>query len=350
MADPRYSCQVKLPKFGGARQSKLQKSKVLVVGAGGLGCPASLYLAAAGIGKIEIVDFDKIEISNLHRQILFSEEDVGKYKCKIVAKALQKQNPNIDISAKVKKVTSKNVESIIKGFDVVVDCTDNYDARYILNFGCVRQNIPVVYGAAYQYEGQVAVWNTKNLDGSRSPNYLDIFPRAENAIIADCATGGVLPTLTGIIGCMQANEVIKYITGVGNLLKSKLLILDGLTLQSKIINLPKKSFRTPDDTAVEEKESLLISVKELEANIDNYQLIDVRSASERARFNIGGLNIPLENIFDDVGLVSTVKPVVIYCETGGRSLVATKYFNQRTSMNALSLEGGMAKWQKIINN
>ncbi|MGZ3777964.1 MAG: HesA/MoeB/ThiF family protein, partial [Mucilaginibacter sp.] len=191
----RYSCQIALPGFGEAAQQLLQHAKVLVVGAGGLGCPALQYLAAAGVGTIGVADYDTVSVSNLHRQILYHPSDAGQKKAIIACERLQLQNPGIKIIPLDIKITSDNVMNIIRQYDIVVDGTDNFETRYLLNDAVVLSGKPLIYGAIYQYEGQMAVWNVKNNDGTFSPNYRDLYPEVNAAQIPDCAEGGVIPTL-----------------------------------------------------------------------------------------------------------------------------------------------------------
>ncbi len=347
----RYSCQLALPGFGFQNQVKLQQAEVLIVGAGGLGCPAAQYLAAAGIGTIGIVDFDVISLSNLHRQILYTPGEAGLEKAVVACAKLQQQNPLIKLIAHDAEVTSQNVMDIVAGYDIVVDCTDNFDTRYLLNDACVLQGKPLVYGAIYQYEGQVAVWNILNSDGTRTVNYRDIFPDVNAAEIPNCAEGGVIPTIAGIIGCMQANEVIKYFTGTGELLAGKILILDVLTLQSRII----KTGAHTNANITSLQESIHVPVipaeilmAELDKNI--YTLVDVRNADERESFNIGGLHIPLNAIGNDTGYLGDDKPVVFYCASGKRSAEAAKtILKQHPGAAVFSLAGGIKAWLEALD-
>jgi sulfur-carrier protein adenylyltransferase/sulfurtransferase len=201
----RYSCQLALPGFNEATQQQLQNAKVLIVGAGGLGCPAAQYLTAAGIGTIGIADFDTVSISNLHRQVLYTPAEIGLKKAAIACARLQQQNPGITLISHDVKIISENVMEIIMPYDMVLDCTDNFDTKYLLNDACVLTGKPLAFGSIYQYEGQVAVWNILNNNGTVTPNYRDLFPAVNSTLIPDCAEGGVMPTLAGIIGCMQAN-------------------------------------------------------------------------------------------------------------------------------------------------
>src|SRR5664279_1926755 len=258
----RYNCQIALPGFSNASQQQLQDAKVLIVGAGGLGCPAAQYLAASGIGTIGIADFDTVSTSNLHRQVLYTPAEVGFKKAVIACRKLQQQNPGISLIPHVIKITSLNVMEVIALYDIVLDCTDNFDTKYLLNDACVLTGKPLVYGAIYQYEGQVAVWNLLNNDGTASPNYRDLFPMVNSSQVPDCVAGGVMPTLAGIIGCIQANEVLKYFTRQGELLAGKILVFDVQTLQSRIIKLGRIT-KTNITTLAETLAQPVISVKDL---------------------------------------------------------------------------------------
>jgi len=217
----RYNRQMILPEIGIKGQEKLSSAKVLVIGAGGLGCPALLYLSAAGIGTIGVIDFDVVELHNLHRQILYSTDDVGKPKALIAAEKLKKQNPHSNILIFNEMLSETNAEKIISQFDIVVDGSDNFLTRYLVNDTCVKLNIPLVYGSILKFEGQVAVFNCKG-----SKNLRDIFPEPPNAEdVPNCDENGVLGTLPGIIATMMAQETLKLILGM-EVLKNQLLIFD----------------------------------------------------------------------------------------------------------------------------
>lgn len=342
----RYSCQVALPGFGESTQLLLQQAKVLVVGAGGLGCPAAQYLAATGIGTLGIADFDVISISNLHRQILYTPNDVGLKKVAIACERLQQQNSGIKLVPHDIKITSDNVIDILQRYDIVLDGTDNFDSRYLLNDAAVLLGKPLIYGAIYQFEGQVAVWNIKNIDGTFSPNYRDLFPEVDATQIPNCAEGGVIPTLAGIIGCMQANEAIKYITKTGGLLAGKILVLDAQTLQSRIIkigDITKTKIQNLTITA----DAPVVSVTELKNGFteNRFELIDVRTDRERAEFDIGGKHIPLIELEENLDYFSGSETKVLYCATGKRSAEAIKLIKQKyPEANVFSLEGGLKAW------
>lgn len=346
----RYSCQLALPGFSEASQEKLHQAKVLVVGVGGLGCPVTQYLAAAGIGTLGLVDFDTVSVSNLHRQILFTPDEVGQNKAEIAARKLKRQNPQIKVSIHPVKVEANNVLDLLADYDLIADCTDNFETRYLLNDACVLAGKPLVYGAIYQYEGQVAIWNVAKPDGSRSPHYRDLFPEANAARIPNCAEGGVIPTIAGIIGCLMANEVLKYFSGMGELLTGQLLIFDAFSMQSrkvKIGNTSKIEIKNLTETSEIQK----LPAAELKANLvtGKYELIDVRTEEERTQFHIGGLHFPLAELEQNGKLlVEKSKPFVVYCGTGIRSESAVKSLQQLFPEGQfLSLQGGLKAWQEL---
>jgi len=342
----RYSCQIALPGFGDSSQLLLQQARVLVVGAGGLGCPAAQYLAAAGIGTLGIVDFDTVSISNLHRQILYTPDDAGHKKATISCEHLQKQNPGIILVPHEVKITSENVIGIMQDYDIIVDGTDNFDTRYLLNDAAVLLGKPLVYGAIYQFEGQVAVWNVKNTDDTFSPNYRDLFPEVDATQIPNCAEGGVIPTLAGIIGCVQANEVIKYITKTGELLSGKILVLDVQTLRSRVIKIGDVT-KTKITGLIPTAEISSITAIDLKKGLaeNQFELIDVRTERERDQFDIGGKHIPLDELEENIDQFNDDQPRVFYCATGKRSAEAVKIIKKRfPGANVSSLQGGLESW------
>lgn len=237
----RYQCQIALPGFGISSQKLLKDARVLIIGMGGLGCPCAQYLASSGIGTIGIADDDIISVSNLHRQILYTPEDIGLPKIEVAAKKLQQQNPSVNIIPLNFRVISENVINLISEYDLIIEGTDNFETKYLLNDACVLTGKPLVYGAIYQYEGQVSIWNIHREDGTCSPNYRDVFPDVNASQIPNCREGGVIPTLAGIVGCMQANEAIKYLTGSEDLLAGKLWIMNVNNGRTQIIKLKKSS-------------------------------------------------------------------------------------------------------------
>lgn len=221
----RYSRQMQLPEIGELGQLKIKQARVLVIGAGGLGCPILQYLVAVGVGNIGIVDFDKVELHNLHRQILYTENNVGQLKSTSAKTILENLNPHITIQTFEEKLSETNANEIIKNFDFIVDGTDNFTTRYIINDACVKINKPLIYGSIFKFEGQVAVFNYKN-----SKNLRDIFPEPPNPEdVPNCSLNGVLGTLPGIIGTMMAQETLKLILELPTL-NNELLLFDTLNL------------------------------------------------------------------------------------------------------------------------
>ncbi|MCS3735860.1 HesA/MoeB/ThiF family protein [Mucilaginibacter dorajii] len=339
----RYSCQMALPGFSETAQKLLQQAKVLIVGAGGLGCPAAQYLTSTGVGTIGIADFDVVSESNLHRQILYTPADIGQEKAILACMRLQAQNPGVKLLPHVEKITSTNVLDIVKQYDIVIDGTDNFETRYLLNDACVLNGKPLVYGAIYQFEGQVAVWNVKCKDDQRSPNYRDLFPKVDATQIPNCTEGGVIPTLAGIIGCMQANEVIKYITQTGELLAGKVLIFDAQSMQSRIIKIgsvTKTNIRRLTETVI----ISTITAGELKSRLqnDDIELVDVRTEQERDAYDIGGTHIPLDELESYLPFFTSSTTKVLYCATGNRSAEAVKLILKMIpEADLLSLEGGL---------
>jgi molybdopterin/thiamine biosynthesis adenylyltransferase/rhodanese-related sulfurtransferase len=342
----RYSCQIALPGFNEAAQQLLQQAKVLIVGAGGLGCPAAQYLTAAGIGTLGIADFDTVSISNLHRQILYAPANVGQKKAVVACQKLQQQNPGIRLVPHDVKITSDNVMDIINQYDIVVDGTDNFETRYLLNDAGVITGKPVVYGAIYQFEGQAAIWNVRNADSTRAPNYRDLFPEVDATQIPNCADGGVIPTLAGIIGSIQANEVIKYITQTGELLAGKIMIFDALTLQSRIIKIGKTT-KTNITALAKTVEALTMSVADVKKGLADHtlELVDIRTDQERDEIDIGGIHFEADEIDDHMDYLTNEKVKVLYCSTGKRSRAAVKQIKQKApTVKVYSLEGGLQAW------
>lgn len=345
----RYNRQMLMPEFGLAGQEKLKKSKVLVIGCGGLGSPVLLYLTAAGVGTIGIVENDKVDISNLQRQILYSSIAVGQEKISETVKRLTALNPLVAFNQYPIRLSASNALEIIKDYDIVIDGTDNFPTRYLVNDACVMLNTPFVYGAIHRFEGQVAVFNHQN-----SATYRDLFPTPPPPEQApNCAEAGVLGVLPGIIGSMQALEAIKVLTSIGEPLSGKLLVLDTLSMQSRTIKIPKMP-DTPKITQLIDYEAFCglksandISFEALNS-LSNYQLIDVREKHEYEARNIGGELMPLSELEKHLPKISRDKTVVVHCQSGIRSQKAIKILQEKYGYdNLLNLTGGM---NKILNN
>lgn len=342
----RYSCQLSLPGFGREAQELLKQARVLIVGVGGLGCPAAMYLVSAGVGTIGLADDDVISVSNLHRQVLYNEAEVGQKKVIVAAERLSKQNLGIAIEIHPIRVDINNVAELISGYDLVVDATDNFDTHYLLNDACVMGGKVLVHGAIYQYEGHAAVWNVVNKDGTRSPNYRDVFPEVNAMQIPDCSDGGVLPTIAGIIGCVQANEAIKVITKQGEVLAGRMLIFDAQSMQSRTINIGQATKK--NITALGEDTMTMTiskdSLKEILGN-EELQLIDVRTVEEHTLFNIGGINLPVHDLENSKALLQADKEIIFYCTSGKRSMQAAKWLQeQMPEIKVRSLAGGINDW------
>jgi sulfur-carrier protein adenylyltransferase/sulfurtransferase len=301
----RYGRHLSLTEFGYERQLLLKQSKVLVVGAGGLGSPLLLYLAAAGIGTIGIVDHDSVDLSNLQRQILYTEADLGRNKALAASERLSERNSTIKIVTYPTRLSSQNALQILSDFDVLVDGTDNFATRYLLNDASVLLGKPLVYGSILRFEGHVAVFNVKRSDGTYSAGYRDLFPLPPDPLsVPNCEQAGVLGILPGLIGCLQANEVIKIIAGIGETLADRLLIVDSLSLEQNIISIKNLNSRSRISELIDYDEFCSggklstnktnmkeITVQELKEMIDSkadFQLIDVREPHEYDICEIGG--------------------------------------------------------------
>ena len=342
----RYNRQMLMPEFGISGQEKLKNAKVLVIGCGGLGSPILLYLTAAGVGTLGIVENDTVDVSNLQRQILYSSLSVGYDKVLETAKRLSALNPLVKINQYPTRLSAENALKIIENYDIVVDGTDNFPTRYLVNDACVLLNKPFVYGAIHRFEGQVAVFNHRG-----SATYRDLFPIPPPPEQApNCAEAGVLGVLPGIIGSMQALEAIKVITDIGEPLSGKLLVIDTLSMQSRIIKIPKMP-DTPKIMQLIDYEAFCDS-SELEntgkitfdalKNLADYQLIDVREVHEYTIQNLGGELMPLSALEKYVPKISRNKTVVVHCQSGVRSLKAIKILETQYGFtNLVNLTGGV---------
>ena len=360
----RYQKHLLLPQIGLEGQLKLKNAKVLVVGAGGLGCPVLLYLSAAGVGKIGILDADSVDMTNLQRQVLYKVEDIGSPKATTAASHLAKMNDSIEYEAFKQNLKPENAETFIKNYDIIVDCTDNFTARYIINDYCVKLNKPFVYGAIHQFEGQVSVFNYKDSDGNLGSTYRCLFPEQPSDLeIPNCATIGVLGILPGMLGMYQANEVIKMITGVGTVLSGQLLLVDLLENTSQKIKVKRRIDAEKLIFPVGEKPLQLvdnqefkqsITVQELEKKIKQQKdifLLDVRNLNEYETCRIeGSVLIPMSNIPTNVKHIPKDKAVVVYCHHGFRSASVIEYLSQNHGfMNLQNLTGGINAWANEID-
>lgn len=340
----RYSRHLLMDEFGPTGQQKLKEAKVLVVGAGGLGCPCLLYLAAAGVGFLGIADDDVVSVSNLQRQVLFDTEDVGLPKAETAKFHLQKKNPLIQIETH-SRITKENVLEIVSNYDLVIDGSDNFSTRYLLNDACVISNKPYIYGALFKFEGQVSTFNY-----SEGPTYRCLYPDAPAAgEVPACGEAGVLGVLPGIIGTWQATEAIKIITGLGEPLSGKLLIINLLTNEFNTLhfkanpdNKKLKELGLYEDVCLLDQESITYQTLVKWQDMEDVQLIDVREEYEFERYNIGGLNIPYSVLEENLSLINNTQKTVLVCQTGERSLKALAVLkNTIPSIEVYNLQGGV---------
>jgi sulfur-carrier protein adenylyltransferase/sulfurtransferase len=364
----RYQKHLNLPEWGTEGQLRVKQAKVLVVGAGGLGCPVLLYLTAAGVGRIGVVDPDSVDLSNLQRQVLYNTGDVGQPKAKVAVAHLQRLNPDLRFDAHVQALEPGNARTLIDAYDIVVDCTDNFQVRYLVNDVCVLLDKPFVYGAIHRFEGQVAIFNALLADGQRGPTYRCVFPESPSQMeIPNCAETGVLGVLPGVVGTYQATEVLKLLTGIGEALTDRLLMTDLLTHTTRSVKIrrradavelaqagmaarqqPKKTNGVPQKLTARELADRLATGEDL-------FLLDVREREEYDLCRLdGSVHIPVSLIPAAAGQgnrsrIPTDRPVVVYCHHGIRSAnVANYLYAQAGYTNLYNLEGGIHAWAKEI--
>jgi sulfur-carrier protein adenylyltransferase/sulfurtransferase len=362
----RYHRQLNLRGFGVAAQKLLLKAKVLVVGAGGLGCPVLQYLTAAGTGCIGIVDGDSVSATNLHRQVLYNTNDIGKAKVLVAAAKLRLMNPDTELIPYEIQLNQDNCLGLVEQYNIIVDCTDNFPTRYMLNDACVLKSKPFIYGAVNRFEGQVAVFNVPGEGKRYSGNYRDLFPVQPGAgEVQNCAEAGVLGVLPGIIGSIQANEAIKIITGIGTPLVNQLLTYNALdnktsvfeytatTASVQIIPQTEAAFLDMDygEACIADAGEYSIDITEFDALIgkEGTKFIDLREAHELPfitefeymRIVLADLNNKWHELKEG--------SIVFFCQSGSRSqqavMAATTYFSNPGRF--FSLRGGISAWKKM---
>jgi len=341
-----YARQLKLPGMTIETQLKLKRARVLVVGAGGLGSPVLLYLAGAGIGKIGIMDGDSVSVSNLHRQVLFDQRTVGTSKAEAARDRLLALNSNISIEVHQLFLSRDNAAAICAQYDVVVDGTDNFAAKYLLDEICGTLRIPLVYASIFQFEGQLSVFHwAADPEGPKS--YRDLYPAPPSRDMApNCSEAGVIGVLPGILGTLQANEVIKIVTGIGEPISSKLLVFDALTCNTRLLKFKHRKSVLPveriDDRCV--TPDFEISAAELLDWLKQgkaVSLIDVRERHEHQAAAIGGTLIPLATLPERLSDLPQTALIVCYCQSGGRSAKAVRFLKSKEYRTSYSLRGGM---------
>lgn len=367
----RYSRHIILPEVGLDGQKRLKAASVLCIGTGGLGSPLLLYLAAAGIGRIGIVDFDVVDSSNLHRQIIHGTSWVDKPKIESAKHRILEINPNCQVDLYETRLSSENALDIMQPYDVVVDGTDNFPTRYLVNDACVLLNKPNVYGSIFRFEGQATVFNYQE-----GPNYRDLYPEPPPpGLVPSCAEGGVLGVLCGIIGTIQATETVKIILGTGNTLSGRLLLYDALGMKFRELKLRPNPDRPVIDKLVDYEEFCGIpqakaaeaqqqadlaemSVTDLkqllDSGADDFVLIDVRNPNEYEIAKIpGAVLIPLPDIENGSG-VNQVKEIlnghrlIAHCKMGGRSAKALAILKQH-GIEGTNVKGGITAWSRDVD-
>jgi sulfur-carrier protein adenylyltransferase/sulfurtransferase len=361
----RYSRHLIMPEVTADGQKRLKAAGVLCIGAGGLGSPAALYLAAAGVGTLGIVDFDRVDLTNLQRQVLHGTKDVGRSKLASARDRLRDTNPEIELKLHECRLSSANAEQIVTDYDVVVDGSDNFATRYLSNDVCVFARKPNVYGSVFRFEGQTSVF-APHLGG---PCYRCLFPEPPPPeSVPNCAQAGVLGVLPGIIGMLQAIETIKLILGIGDPLIGRLLHFDALKVHFRELKLrrdpncpvcgERPTIFAPIDYdefcgAREEEIVPEISVQELKRKMDaseGFELIDVREPFEFKIARIDGAKlIPLGEIAERADELQHEQPIVVHCHSGRRSEQAVRLLQQRGFANVYNLQGGIDAWSDFID-
>jgi len=364
----RYSRHLIMPEVGMEGQQKLKAARVLCIGAGGLGSPLALYLGAAGVGTLGIVDFDVVDYTNLQRQIIHSTADVGRKKLESAAEKLKAINPFLNIRTFETRLTSENALELFRDFDIIADGTDNFPTRYLVNDACVLTGKPNVYGSIFRFEGQASVFATEE-----GPCYRCLYPEPPPpGLVPSCAEGGVLGILPGLVGVIQATEVIKLILGKGDPLIGRLLLVDALGMKFRELKLRKN----PDCPACgthrtitklidynqfcgirgEEKavEAAIpeIQVEELKRRLDAGEdifVLDVREPHEYQICNIGGHLIPLNDLPKRVNELDSSREIVAHCKMGGRSAKAVQFLRQAGFQKVHNLKGGILAWADRID-
>ena len=357
----RYSRQIVIPQIQASGQERIRNAKVLCIGAGGLGSPALMYLAAAGVGTIGIVDFDTVDETNLHRQVLYGQSDIGKKKVDVAKSKIQESNSLVSVTTYPVRINPSNVIEIMAGYDIAIDATDNFATRYLINDTAVLLNKPYVWGSVNRFDGQAAVfWN------SLGPCYRCLHPEPPApGTVQNCADAGVLGVLCASIASIQVNEVIKAITGIGELQIGKLMIYEALEAEHSKIDIHKNPLcvicgENPTQVSLlENYESFCgvasapeISVEDLKKKIaanDDFILIDVREPDEFASSRIpGSVLIPKAHFFDATALdlLPRDKEIILHCRSGVRSAHCLAIIQEAGFMNSRHLGGGILAWEK----
>ncbi len=364
----RYSRHLILPEIGLEGQRKLKAARVLLVGAGGLGSPLGLYLAAAGVGTLGIVDDDVVDETNLQRQVIHGTAALGESKVQSAARRIADLNPHVDVVSYPYRLSASNALDIVRGYDIVVDGSDNFTTRFLVSDACVLAGKPNVFGSVYRFEGQASVF-----DAQRGPCYRCVFPAPPPpGAVPSCADGGVLGVLPGIVGLIQATETMKLVAGIGESLVGRLLVFDALEMRFRTLKLIKDencpacgphatmtelhdepvACETPSANGSEQRDGS-IDVKALRAKLDRgeqIEILDVREPVERDIARLANtLEIPLGELGERLGELPKDREIVVYCLTGNRSAQAARLLTEAGFANVRSLEGGIRAWTDEID-
>ncbi len=343
----RYNRHIILSEIGQAGQDKISNAKVLVIGAGGLGCPILQYITAAGVGTVGIIDFDVVELSNLQRQVLFGKSSLGKNKAIAAKERLEDLNDAISIIAYPEPLTYQNAITLFEQYDVIVDGSDNFETRYLVNDACIITKKPLVFGAIYKFEGQVSVFNYKN-----GPSYRCLFPNPpEQGSVPNCSEIGVLGVLPGIIGSMQANEILKIILNLGKTLSGKLLFYNALNSKTSTLNIKRNDAVINEVLSAEHNFSAKSFTSSCEQNIavsiqdiiqkETIQIIDIREPHELPKVDeLSVISIPLSTLEYKLDSLNTDKAIYVFCQSGIRSKKAVQFLKEKGITNCYSIKEG----------
>ncbi len=371
----RYSRHLILPEVGMAGQKKLRAASVLIIGAGGLGCPIALYLTAAGIGRLGLVDFDVVDRTNLQRQVLYGESVVSVPKVEAAAERLKDLNPDVEIETYPERLTSENALQIMSDYDIIVDGTDNFPTRYLTNDAAVILGKPYIYGSIFRFEGQVSVFLSRPFNGfDRGPCYRCLFPSPPPpGAVPSCAEGGVLGVLPGIVGALQAAEAIKLIVGIGEPLIGKLMLIDTLRMEFKTVRIrrnPKCPVCGDNPTIRElidyeefcglrrgelpESDEIFVAPQELKSKLDAGEpllLLDVREPEELeiSEFPHPYKHIPLDDLPERVNELDLTSEIIIFCRNDQRSRLAAQMLQRMGFARVKVLKGGINAWSQEID-